>query len=371
MNSSSASGLTLPSIDSARSADRSRFCCSSRTNGTGSGRRLRVGVELGLLLGGEHRRHEVVRAVVRRPARRPSSPSSSSARSSSCSMRIRCWVRAISSRCTVLTSSSSSLARSRSRPRTAIELLLAAAAGLLDGGPLVGGGRDRDLEPLRGRPRRRGRPPRRPGPRGAAARGGRRRGPGRPARPGRPCAASRRGRCSARARSSAVRSASRASISAWRPARAASASRSRSVGVGLLVGGVLGGGQPLPRARRGRRGRARGPPRRLGDRGGDPLGLALAPTGPASRAGRAPRRPPPGWRRTRAAWPARRRPGAGAWARSSSSRARSKPSRSQAWVASRELRGRPRRPRPAPRSGWAATTSRRRRSARRAGRPRG
>ena len=36
-NSSSASGFTLPSMLSARSAARSRFCCSSRTNGTGSG----------------------------------------------------------------------------------------------------------------------------------------------------------------------------------------------------------------------------------------------------------------------------------------------------------------------------------------------
>ena len=35
-NSSSASGFTLPSVASARSAARSRFCCSSRTNGTGS-----------------------------------------------------------------------------------------------------------------------------------------------------------------------------------------------------------------------------------------------------------------------------------------------------------------------------------------------
>ena len=37
VNSSSASGLTRPSIASARSAVLSRFCCSSRTNGTGSG----------------------------------------------------------------------------------------------------------------------------------------------------------------------------------------------------------------------------------------------------------------------------------------------------------------------------------------------
>ena len=36
-NSSSASGFTRPSIDRARSAARSRFSCSSRTNGVGSG----------------------------------------------------------------------------------------------------------------------------------------------------------------------------------------------------------------------------------------------------------------------------------------------------------------------------------------------
>ena len=37
VNSSSASGLTRPSIASCRSAALRRFCCSSRTNGTGSG----------------------------------------------------------------------------------------------------------------------------------------------------------------------------------------------------------------------------------------------------------------------------------------------------------------------------------------------
>ena len=56
-NSSSASGLTLPSIASARSAVRSRLVCSSRSYGAGSGARLALGH-----LAGEG--HELVGAVV-------------------------------------------------------------------------------------------------------------------------------------------------------------------------------------------------------------------------------------------------------------------------------------------------------------------
>ena len=54
-------------------------------------------------------------------------------------MRIFCWVRAISSRCTELTSSSCSRPRSRSVRAHGHQLLLAPLARLLDGCPLVGG----------------------------------------------------------------------------------------------------------------------------------------------------------------------------------------------------------------------------------------
>ena len=58
-NSSSASGLIRPSWASARSAMRSRFCCSSRTYGVGSGSTSRI------LVGQRgRRRHELVGTVV-------------------------------------------------------------------------------------------------------------------------------------------------------------------------------------------------------------------------------------------------------------------------------------------------------------------
>ena len=61
-------------------------------------------------------------------------------------MRIRCWVRAISSRWTELTSSSCSRVRSRSVAADGEQLLLAVAAGRLDGGAGLGGAVDRHLE---------------------------------------------------------------------------------------------------------------------------------------------------------------------------------------------------------------------------------
>ena len=93
-------------------------------------------------------------------------------------MRIRCWVRAISSRCTELTSSSCSRPRSRSARAHASSVLLAAAAGLLDARTRASAARVRSRPRAGPAPRRRRcRRPRRPGPRGAAARGARRRGP--------------------------------------------------------------------------------------------------------------------------------------------------------------------------------------------------
>ena len=360
-NSSSASGLTRPSSRSARSAVRSRFCCSSRTYGAGSGcsspsstsplnghqlvgavvgdqpvgvqpelleRPLLELLDAHLLLGAGHlvAVHGVDQLVVL-------------------------------------------LAEVAQRGADVEQLLLAAGAGLLDRGAGLGGPVDRDLEPAEHVADRAGRPPRRRGPRGAAARGARRRGRGPRARRWRRGPASRRGRaapgpapprCAARA--------GRPSRPGGRPGRA-STSRSRTAGVGLLVGGVLGGREP---------GLEVGEP---GDRlvAGllgllDRLGRAARPRrgrrGPGSRTGRAPRRPRPGWRRTRAAWRARRRRASapraarspGGTCRSRAARRRRRP---------RRAARRPRRPRPGSRSGSAGWSSRRRRSGRRAGRRRG
>ena len=108
-NSSSASGLIRPSWASARSAVRSRLACCSRSKGTGAGSSSPSATSPtnGTSWSGPY-------SATRDAA---SSPSSSRARSSSCSIRIRCWVRAISSRWVSLTSSSSSRPRSRNRVR--------------------------------------------------------------------------------------------------------------------------------------------------------------------------------------------------------------------------------------------------------------
>ena len=284
-------------------------------------------------------------------------------------MRIRCWARAISSRCTVLTSSSCSLGQVAQRGAHGHELLLAAAARPARPRYAPRRGGHGDLQPLEhrryARPTASATRPSR-----AAARAGRRPWPGRRARPARPAAASRPGRT---ARGPAP---PRCAARAGRPSRsggrrlAASASRSRSVVSGSSSGRPRRRRAAAARGRRGRRGPCRG---RLG--GGDGPSRAAPPrpwrSGPASRTGRAPRRPRRAWRRTRAAWRAPRRPAAGPAARSSSRRDRSKASRSQEWVASASAVGRPRRRPPAPRSGWAARGAARRRSGRRGGRRRG
>ena len=74
------------------------------------------------------------------------------------------------------------------------------------------------------------------------------------------------------------------------------------------------------------------------DRLGQPVGLAPGASGPGSRTGPAPRRRRRAWRRTRAAWRARRRPAGCASARSCSSRAMSKDSRSDDAIASASWR---------------------------------
>ena len=286
-------------------------------------------------------------------------------------MRIRCWVRAISSRCTELTSSSCS--RPRSRSRRADRRAAPASRplpGLLDGGAGLGG-------QVRRRPR--AGPARRPRatPTASAAR---------PSRSSR----SRRSAARARASRSALGGAQqRVGPAVQRPGPLlGGAQRQPGVhlglpggagrlgeplalgGVGLLVGGVLGGGQPRLEV---------GQPGEVAVAGllglGDRLGRAARPRpgrrGPGSRTDRAPRRPRPAWRRTRAAWPGRRRPASGPRAARPRGRDMSKPSRSEAATACGELLG-----------GLVdggldldqaglAATSRRRRSGRRAGRPRG
>ena len=269
-------------------------------------------------------------------------------------MRIRCWVRAISSRCTELTSSSCSRARSRSVARDRQQLLLAAAAGLLDRGARLGG-------PVRSTPR--AGPGRRstPRPTASAARPSRtqplaaldRRGPGPRARP----AAAREQRvgaavegagpllgwCAARAgrpsRPAGPRGPPRRAARArWcrAPRRAPSSAAAEAVlELGetgeVLVARLLGGRDRLV----------------------EPLGLGAGRRGPGSRS-----------------WPSSSATAARVasdscslasatstrrWAsrRSRSRRAMSKPSRSEARDRLGELARRPRRRRPGSRSGWA------------------
>ena len=332
---------------------RSRFCCSSRTYGTGSGVRVRVGLRPRAA-----RRSSTGGTRLSGPysatSASASRPSSSSARSSSCSMRIRCWVRAISSRCTVLTSSSCSLARSRSRARTASSSSSRPRRACSTAVRSVGGRGDRHLQPARGRPRRRGatasatRPSRSSRSRRAAARA-------RASRSARAASSSESARpCSARARSSAVRRASRASISACAagPGRLGEPLARRRCPAPRR-------GRPRPRraaarARPARRGPCRGPPRPRRWPRSTPLGLALG--GPGQRAELAELLGHRGQGRVGLVQLGQRdvdavlgleplllEPGRG---RSRAARTRGWPRRAARW---------PRRPRPAPRSGWAAT----------------
>ena len=226
-------------------------------------------------------------------------------------MRIRCWVRAISSRCTELTSSSCSRARSRSAAADGEQLLLAVRRGSASTAVrCLGGAVDRHLEP--GQHHGHG---------DADGLGGAALadqplapldgpGPGLALRLGRPDAASRRGRAAhGRAPRWCAARAGRPSPPA-RAARAASASRSRSV--------VSGSSSVASWAAASRASRSASPARSWsrasvgrGDRRGDPLGLAAGRARGACRSGRAPRPRRPASRRTRGAWRAPRRPGAG------------------------------------------------------------
>ena len=83
-------------------------------------------------------------------------------------MRIRCWVRAISSRCTRV-DQLVELAAEVAQPHARLaQLLLAAGAAPARRGPLGGGEGDRLLEPGQHDARRRGRRPRRPAPRASS-----------------------------------------------------------------------------------------------------------------------------------------------------------------------------------------------------------
>ena len=236
-------------------------------------------------------------------------PSSSSARSSSCSIRIRCWVRAISSRWTELTSSSCSRARSRSDARTASRSCSRPSRACSTCGAGLGGQVDRDLEP--GQHDAHGGADRLGGPaladQALAALG--RPGAGLALRLG---GAHQRVGAAVQGPSALLGGAQRQpGVHLGLPGLAGGVGQPLAVGgVGLLLGGVLGRGEPRLE---------------LGEAGqvvvagllgvGDGRGRAARPRrgrrGPASRTGRAPRPPPPGSRRTRAAWPGRRRPGAG------------------------------------------------------------
>ena len=176
-NSSSASGLTRPSTASARSAVRSRFCCSSRTYGD----RLGLLVVLGAARcrrAGEHR-HRAVRAVLgdqrlrvrgrARPSPSRSAPPPASAARPGPSRRGG----------RVSTSASKSRVSVRTRPAAAPSAASASVRAASAAGPLGRGGGQRRLDPP-GQPGRAGmHRARLPPPRAAAAPGGPSPGPGR------------------------------------------------------------------------------------------------------------------------------------------------------------------------------------------------
>ena len=167
-NSSSASGLTLPSSCRSRSARLARFSWVGRWNGAGSGTGLPSlsACAVSAALGGTSCSGPYSLISVS-----TSSEKSSAALASSCSMRIRCSARATSSRCTSLVSRSSSDDRRLALAADLLQLGLPRRTRL---GQLVahldrGAERDRDPD------QRGGRAPARP--RGRS----RRRGPGPPA----------------------------------------------------------------------------------------------------------------------------------------------------------------------------------------------
>ena len=220
-------------------------------------------------------------------------------------MRIRCWVRAISSRWTELTSSSCSRSRSRSRlrvvssspsrPARACSTAVRACGGLADRG-VQATEHDADAQPDRlGGPALADHP--------LAALGGA--GAGLALLPGgaeQPVGA-------AVQRAGALLGGAQRQPGVHLALAGGAGGLGEPLalgGVGLLLGAVLRGGEP---------GLQLGQPGEvalvgllgLGDgssRGGRPR---RGRRGPASRTGRAPRPPRPASRRTRAAWPARRR----------------------------------------------------------------
>ena len=300
-NSSSASGLTVPSIASSRSAVRSRLACSSRTNGVGSGVSLAV-----LDQPGERAPAGRARSRLTRPV------------GVEAELLERLLLELLDAhlllgaghlvavhRADQLVVLAGQLAQRRPDGE---QLLLATLAGLLDGGARLGGLLERGLEAGQHEP------------------GADQDRLGGPALAGHPLAA----------------------LELAGPGLALGLGGAQEL-VGPAVqraGALLGGAQGQPRLGLGRAGLAGQldellagvelglgggvglgpgqPALELGepglvllagglgllDRPGQPVGLGPRRRAPASRTGRAPRPPRRAWRRTRAAWRARRRPAA-------------------------------------------------------------
>ena len=352
-NSSSASGLTLPSIASARSAVRSRFCL------------LLADVRHGLGLGGVGLSSACASGSLRSNGTSWSGPySATSAVGVEAELLERALLELLDphpllgaghlvavhgvDQLVVLAGQVAQPARGRraaacSRP----------CAGLLDRGAGLGGPVDRDLEPVE-----------HDADRDADRLGG-------PALAEQPLAALDRAGAGL---ALGLGGAEQLVGPAVQRAGPLLGGAQRQPGVHLgLAGGAGGLGEPLavvgraPRSgassARASRSSSSASPARSWSRASSASAIARssrsasprAAARPGSRTGRAPRRPRPASRRTRAAWPGRRRPAAGPRAaRSRAGRCRSRAARRRR--PPRRAAGRPRRPRPGSRCrlGWLA-----------------
>ena len=185
-NSSSASGLTRPSMDSDRSAVRSRLTCSSRTNGV----RLRRLLAVGHLTAERDQRGRAV--VVDEPVGvEPELLERALLELLDPHLLLGAGHLVAVDGVDQLVVLAAEVAQPGAYGH---QLLLAALARLLHRGALVGGVASRSARAGAARSGRRRRPPARPGPPGSGARAARRRGRGTHARPARRGAASRRAR---------------------------------------------------------------------------------------------------------------------------------------------------------------------------------